>query len=136
MSTERLNGELLIGEFDSNGGASTLRLSPTTGASLPAVDANGVIRMAASPHNVECAHDLCFVAHYQLGLRVFDWSMPNLPNAGALSTFSTWRPSVAGEQSWLQGASGVLLTPSIVYVVDTQNGLFALRLTGGLNTLE
>jgi hypothetical protein len=86
-------------------------------------------QFVASPHNIECADGICYVAHYQLGLRVFDWRRPEVTITMPVATFSTWQATSDGELDWLRGASGVLLTSSVVYVLDTQTGLFALRPT-------
>lgn len=87
---------------------------------------------AASPHHSECRGAVCFVAHYQLGLRVLDIGGITEPAVGVaiaplLADYPTWRPSARSEASWLRGASGVVLDLPWVYVADTDVGVLVLR---------
>lgn len=86
----------------------------------------------ASPHQAECRDHVCFVAHYQLGLRV----LPIVSSAGGMrsaqrpiASYPTWLPSVSGEASWLRGATGVALELPWVYVADSENGVMVLHYT-------
>lgn len=129
VSSEQLGARLFMGEFDSGAEDPVLSLAPTTGGLLETGPAGMATQMAASPHNIECRRSVCFVAHYQLGLRVLDWSSLGEDQPEVLASYATWQPTAVNEREWLSGASGVLLTPSVVYVIDTHGGLFALRWT-------
>jgi hypothetical protein len=92
----------------------------------------------ASPHHSECDGEVCFVAHYQLGLRVIDLGKLGPPGQGTLSVpvlaeYTTWQPSVRGESLWLRGATGVALDLPWVYVADTEAGVVALRYDAATN---
>lgn len=129
VSSERIGAQLFVGEFERGVDDAVLSLVPVAGGLASARPAGRATPMAASPHNIECARSVCFVAHYQLGLRVLDWSMIGAEHPAVVASYSTWQPTAVNERDWLQGASGVLLTPSVVYVLDTHSGLFALRWT-------
>jgi hypothetical protein len=86
----------------------------------------------ASPHQAECREQVCFLAHYQLGVRV----LPIVSSEGAMrpaqrpvASYPTWQPSVSGESGWLRGATGVALDLPWVYVADSENGLMVLHYT-------
>jgi hypothetical protein len=75
-----------------------------------------------SAHKLACAGTRCFVAYYQHGLRVVDFATPDEPvAAGHYDTHD------GPGETFLEGASGVVVEGDIAYVVDTVRGLLVLR---------
>lgn len=96
--------------------------------------ANPWVVSMASPHHSECTERACFLAHYQLGLRVLDVAtLGGAEESGSgtalLASWPTWQASSLSERTWLRGAVGVALDLPWVYVADTQVGVLALRYT-------
>lgn len=128
-STHVLWGEEQVG--------GSLHLMQLEGASLTArqvqlgIASTAGVAFAASPHNSECRGQVCFVAHYQLGLQVLQIQTP-VARAGnvdvpVVARYPTWRPTARGESMWLRGAVGVALDLPWVYVADTDAGVVMLR---------
>lgn len=84
------------------------------------------ISSAASPHLAHCEKHLCFVAHYQLGLRVLDLGQAEGEEPQLRAWYPTWKVSERGERTWLRGASGVVVDGTRVYVADTESGIVVL----------
>ena len=88
-----------------------------------------LVESAATPHKLQCVSDRCFIAFYQLGLRVLDFTSGDeaLAAPSLQASFPSWSPSPLGELNWLQGATGVAVDLPWVYVLDTCAGVLALR---------
>lgn len=88
---------------------------------------NEWISSAASPHQAHCEKSVCFIAHYQLGLRVLDVRQEEDGQEPQLRAwYPTWKVSEQGERTWLRGASGVAVDGTRVYVADTESGIVVL----------
>jgi hypothetical protein len=92
----------------------------------------GWLTSAASPHQAECRDNLCFLAHYQLGVRVVEilrTAAGLRPEERPIAWYPTWRAEPASEVSWLRGATGIALELPWIYVTDSENGLIVLQYT-------
>lgn len=129
---ERLGGSLhLVDVVRSNRGVE-LEVSRLSGRGPDDTAGALTTRFAASPHHSQCDRELCFVAHYQLGLQVLDAGGATgvgfgPTEASIVAAYPTWQPTVRGEQLWLKGAVGVALDLPWVYVADTEAGVIVLR---------
>lgn len=135
---ESIGGTLHLFEVQTNAAGETtlqgLRLPSSERIETDAGSAT--VTYAASPHHSACHGGLCFVAHYQLGLRVIDLSGLGTAAAGTetagavaaatIAQYPTWRMSPAREESWLRGAVGVTLELPWVYVADSNDGIVVL----------